>query len=126
MGKSKFKTTYDKECVFCRKKYKAFSQKSKFCSDNHRQLYYIRNKQEKKDQAVKSFVDFIAVPKVNVAKEPMVLPTGYYMNQLPRKHEYVEEVLIQKRAELLKAIENFKSQMLTEQWKEYYSPENFT
>lgn len=125
MGKSKFKTTYDKECAFCRKKYKAFSQKSKFCSDNHRQLYYIRNKQEKKDQALKSFVDFIAVPRINVTQKPLVTPLGW-IQQLPRNHEYVEQVLLEKRAELEQAIENFKKQMLTERWKEYYSPENFT
>jgi hypothetical protein len=124
MGKTKFSKSYEKECSFCKKKYTAFSQKSKYCCDNHRQLFYLRNKTEVKVVPEQVFVDIIKVPRVNLQKKPLQTPMGW-INQLPRNREYIETLLMEKKNELEKLIEQFKNEMLSDQWKEYYNKENF-
>ena len=48
-----------------------------------------------------------------------------WINQLPRNREYIETLLMEKKNELEKLIEQFKNEMLSDQWKEYYNKENF-
>jgi hypothetical protein len=70
------------------------------------------------------FVDIIKVPRVNLQKKPLQTPMGW-INQLPRNREYIETLLMEKKNELEKLIEQFKNEMLSDQWKEYYNKENF-
>lgn len=135
MGKTKFAKSYEKECLFCKKKYTAFSQRSKYCSDNHRQLFYLRNKQEKAidgynpkfDVPIEpiKMLDSILVPNIKTIKR-LNLSNGYSLNQ-PRHPEWWEQALVDATRAYRIAVDEFY-RILTDSkneriFEEYYKDE---
>jgi hypothetical protein len=135
MGKTKFAKSYEKECLFCKKKYTAFSQRSKYCSDNHRQLFYLRNKQEKIADGYNpkwdvpiepiKMLDTIHIPNIRTIKL-LNLANGYSLNQ-PRHPEWWEQALVDATKAYRLAVDEFY-RILTDDknkriYEEYYKEE---